>query len=890
DVKLSASSGTTPPTVSLVSPANASTSASVTTYISGTFSENLDATTVTSSTFTVKDASNNAIAGTVSYSSSTQTATFIPTGALLYSTVYTATLKGGSSGIKDTYGNALASDYTWSFTTTAAPATPPDEGGGGPILVISSSTNPFSRYPVEILRAEGYNGFEAMDITEVEANTSLLNNYDVIVLGQFSLSGTDVTTLTNWVNAGGTLIALRPDAGLASLLGITSTGNTLSDAYLLASTGSGPGKGIVNQTIQFHGTADLYTLQGGTTSIATLYSDAATATAFPAITTRSVGSNGGSAVAFTYDLAKSIVYTRQGNPAWVGTNRDGQTGPIRSDDLFYPNYVDFNKIQIPQADEQQHLLSNIILSNNLHRKPMPHLWFLPSGLKAAVVMTGDDHATGNTVGRFNEYLTLGPNTAQDVADWKAVRGTSYIYTATPISDDDVNSFQSQGFEIGLHPYNGCTDYTPASLDNVFSTQLSIFQSNWPSATAPVTNRTHCMPWTDWSSHPSIEFNHGIRFDVNYYYWPGAWIQNRPGLFTGSGMPMRFAAIDGTLIDCYQAPTQIPDESQLDIPNAINTLLSNATGSPGYYGIFTMNMHTDTAIHVGSDEIIASAQSYGIPVVSAKQMLTWIDNRNNTVFGPMTWSNNHLDFTITTTAHNLQAMVPVKSASGSLTQVNQNGSSISYTVQTIKGLDYAFFPASTNSYTAIYSSALPVTLVNLKATVEGGDNVQLTWQTEMEQNNKGFEIQRSTDGFNWSPVGFVNGAGQSNTTLNYKYDDNNLDPALYYYRLKQVDYDSNFVYSNVVTARITSDGQLVLYQNYPNPYVQNTTIKFDLPRAQNVRLTLFDANGRQIKVLVDGYTEQGSHIINFQQQSLSSGLYYYKLDAEDGSAVRKMVIK
>ncbi|MES1226170.1 MAG: hypothetical protein ABUT20_62420, partial [Bacteroidota bacterium] len=244
-------------------------------------------------------------------------------------------------------------------------------------------------------------------------------------------------------------------------------------------------------------------------------------------------------------------------------------------------------------------------------------------------------------------------------------------------------------------------------------------------------------------------------------------------------------------------------------------------------------------------------AHSVPVVTAKQMLTWIDNRNSSVFGPMTWSNNQLSFTITTNAHNLQAMVPVKSATGQLTKIEQNGSSISYTVQTIKGLDYAFFPATTNSYVAFYSSALPVTLVNLKATVENGDDVLLTWQTEMEQNNKGFEVQRSVDGFNWAPIGFVNGAGQSSITLNYKYNDNDLDPALYYYRLKQVDYDSNFQYSNVVTAQISSDGQLALYQNYPNPYVQNTSIKFNLPRAQNARLSVFDVNGREIQVLVNG---------------------------------------
>ena len=101
---------------------------------------------------------------------------------------------------------------------------------------------------------------------------------------------------------------------------------TLSEGYLLVNTSTGPGSGIVDETIQFHGTADHYTL-GSADSVATLYSNATTATSNPAVTLRSVGGNGGQAAAFTYDLARSIVYTRQGNPAWSGQERDGNIPP-----------------------------------------------------------------------------------------------------------------------------------------------------------------------------------------------------------------------------------------------------------------------------------------------------------------------------------------------------------------------------------------------------------------------------------------------------------------------------------------------------------------------------------------------------------------------------------
>ena len=196
--------------------------------------------------------------------------------------------------------------------------------------------------------------------------------------------------LGNWVTAGGNLIAMRPDKQLASLLGLTDASSTLANRYLQVNTTQQPGTGITSQTMQFHGTADLYTLAGAN-NMAALYSDATTPANAPAVTLRSVGANGGQAAAFTYDLARSIVYTRQGNPAWAGQERDG-TPPIRSNDMFYgsaandpqPDWVDLTKVAIPQADEQQRLLANLILHVNADRKPLPRFWYFPKGQESSL--------------------------------------------------------------------------------------------------------------------------------------------------------------------------------------------------------------------------------------------------------------------------------------------------------------------------------------------------------------------------------------------------------------------------------------------------------------------------------------------------------------------------
>ncbi|MFN2179774.1 MAG: hypothetical protein ACK2UV_09830, partial [Candidatus Promineifilaceae bacterium] len=580
-------------------------------------------------------------------------------------------VKGGTGGVTDLAdpANPLAADYTWTFTTSAPPPPPPDEGPGGPILVVSSAANPFSRYYAEILRNEGLNAFTATDISNVDA--TLLGGYDVVILGEMTLTSGQVTLFSDWVTAGGNLIAMRPDSQLASLLGLTSAGSTLSEGYLLVNTASEPGVGIVGETIQYHGTADRYTLNGAT-AVATLYSNASTATSNPAVTMTSVGANGGQAAAFTYDLAKSVVYTRQGNPAWIDTNGDGSAGPTRSDDLFHngtdPDWVNLNKVAIPQADEQQRLLVNMILSMSGDQKPLPRFWYFPRGEKAVVVMTHDEHDGGDVVSRL-DYYNLNSPAGCNVADWECVRSTTYMYTGAPITDAEVAAYQAQGHEFAVHVNTNCANYTASELEAFYTNQISAFSTAFPSVAAQTTQRTHCIAWSGWTLQPTVQLQNGMRLDTNYYYWPDAWIQNRPGMFTGSGMPMRFADLDGTMIDVYQATTQMTDESGQTFPLNINTLLDNALGSTGYYGAFTANIHTDGGANAtqNAEAIVQSALNRDVPVVSAQQMLAWLDGRNGSAFGNIAWTSNTLTFDVTVGAgaNGLQGMVPANALGGSV---------------------------------------------------------------------------------------------------------------------------------------------------------------------------------------------------------------------------------
>lgn len=595
--------------------------------------------------------------------------------------------------------------------TAAAAPTALNDGPGGPVLVIVPPGPSFGRFLGEILLNEGFNAYTITEIGNVSAAT--LAGYDVAILSQMSLTAAQVTMFANWVNAGGNLIAMRPDKQLAGLLGLADAGGTLAEGYLRVDTSRTPGNGIVDETIQFHGAADRYTLNGAT-AVATLYSNATTATSNPAVTLVSVGTAGGQAAAFTFDLGRSVVYSRQGNPAWNGQERDGFT-PVRSDDLYFgaatadpqTDWVNLDKALIPQADEQQRLLANLMTSMNLDKKPLPRFWYFPRGFKAVVVMTGDDHANGGTAGRFDQFIASSP-AGCNVDNWECVRATSYVYTGTPLTDAQAAAYVAQGFEVGLHVNTTCQDYTQASLDTTYTNQLSTWMGQYPSLPAPQTNRTHCIVWSDWSSQAKVALNHGIRLDTNYYYWPPSWITNRPGFFTGSGMPMRFVDQDGTLIDVYQAASQMTDESGQTYPFTINTLLDNAVGATGYYGAFTINAHTDFVNSSEATSVVQSAQARGVPVVSARQMLTWLDGRNGSSFANFGWNGSTLTFTVNaaSAANGLQVMVPYLSASGVLSGITRNGSPVSYTTRGVKGVEYAFVAAGTpaaGSYAATYAA-------------------------------------------------------------------------------------------------------------------------------------------------------------------------------------------
>lgn len=194
----------------------------------------------------------------------------------------------------------------------------------------------------------------------------------------------------------------------------------------------------------------------------------------------------------------------------------------------------------------------------------------------------------------------------------------------------------------------------------------------------------------------------------------------------------------------------------------------------------------------------------------------------------------------------------------------------------------------NALDAVNYFPTPVELSSFSASIIDG-GVNLTWTTATEKNNRGFEIERKTAGTDYSMIAFVNGSGTVTTPKHYSYTDNSDIRGIYTYRLKQVDFDGKFTYSNEITVDVPIASDFVLQQNYPNPFNPSTMIKYSVPNASNVKLILYDALGRQVKVLTNEFKEAGNYSYTLNADGLSSGVYIIRLSAGISNKVIKITL-
>ena len=184
--------------------------------------------------------------------------------------------------------------------------------------------------------------------------------------------------------------------------------------------------------------------------------------------------------------------------------------------------------------------------------------------------------------------------------------------------------------------------------------------------------------------------------------------------------------------------------------------------------------------------------------------------------------------------------------------------------------------------------IPVELTSFTAVGNNGV-VELNWETATEINNHMFEIERKSETTEFRTIGFVEGAGTTTEPQSYRYTDKNVEVGAYVYRLKQIDFNGTYSYSDEVEVNVTAPLSFNLEQNYPNPFNPSTNIKYSVPESGNVKLSVYNLVGEEVAVLVNGNVEAGNFEVTFDASSLPSGVYLYKLQSANSVQTKKMML-
>ncbi len=218
-----------------------------------------------------------------------------------------------------------------------------------------------------------------------------------------------------------------------------------------------------------------------------------------------------------------------------------------------------------------------------------------------------------------------------------------------------------------------------------------------------------------------------------------------------------------------------------------------------------------------------------------------------------------------------------------------GSTLEVAFAVVVGTNLADLQASADAAAFKYNNfILPVELSSFTASVNLNGDVELLWTTETEINNHGFEIERKSSSGEYNTIGFVKGFGTTTQRKFYSFLDKNLEAGEYTYRLKQIDFNGQFEYSNEIEVVVSPVTQYELLQNYPNPFNPSTIISWQSPVNGWQTLKVYDILGNEVATLVDEYRDAGKYEVEFKPSSiLSSGVYYYQLRTGEIIQTKKM---
>ncbi len=590
----------------------------------------------------------------------------------------------------------------------------------GPLLVVSPQTPldlAAARWQ-EMLRVEGLPYVQAIDLAAL--NQEMLAQAAAILLLPGDVDRSTAERLRDYVVAGGGLVVVRPGSTLTSLCGLEPLPATTAHGYLCVQARSAAAAGIASGALQFHAPLQ-HASAVDAEPLAWLCDAAGVATSIPAATIRQLGQ--GTVATWCYDLAESVVLSRQGDPALVDTEHDGLEG-VRACEMF-AGFVDLDRIALPQADEQQRLLVNV-LHVVAARMPLPRLWYFPANADSLLICTGDSHNNpANAVddvlqrverfgGSMSVYYTPPPtNTVRRAA--RRIR--AWVEQGTPLQDVlphtevvtpyHADAWRRRGHEFALHPY--VEEGLEAGWARYWEQFTGLGFGSF------VTTRTHRVLWSGWTETARVQAGYGVGMNLDYYHVgptfqraDGSWAF---GYFTGSGLPMRFVNDDGRLLSIWQQTTQLVDEQLIAMPWGANfagvdgteaiEIASHLvrTAARGAYAALGGQFHIDPFAVPGPwtepagiylDGVLAACNDLNVPIQAAATWHEFTQGRAECRFEQIHWEEQaqRLHISLSSTVDGLTLLLPVQMKLLNLVELQVNRKEIPIAVRRVGATLYS----------------------------------------------------------------------------------------------------------------------------------------------------------------------------------------------------------
>jgi len=332
---------------------------------------------------------------------------------------------------------------------------------------------------------------------------------------------------------------------------------------------------------------------------------------------------------------------------------------------------------------------------------------------------------------------------------------------------------------------------------------------------------------------------------------------------------------------------------------MNDLASIGTGTVSYQGIFITNGTNNLA-----NNIVMSAETDFASYCIYRELALGTLASNYNDFYPVSATNGNVGFFNTTATPTLLNWQTASSQDPNSLSVNplfvsatdlhllNTTTPLMGKGMAIPGVTTDFDGETRDSIPEIgadeFPGIIPVELVSFNASLDR-NNVVLTWQTATELNSSFFDVERKAKGSEWNSIGRVTAAGNSTRTIDYRFVDENVEGTISFYRLKQVDLDGSFTYSQEVEVNTAIPTTFSLSQNYPNPFNPTTKINYSVPFDSRVTISVYSITGELVMELVNDNVSAGSYSVDFDGRNLASGMYIYKMTAGNFTQTNKMML-